>query len=377
MAAMVEDSSTQRIRRLTPLAAVLALIEERVGAVQPGRCALPQALGCTLAQDVAVALLPPAPIAMRDGFAVEAAAIADASSYAPVPFAAMPRRIDVGETLPEGTDTVLPLDAVTLRGDRAEAIAAAAPGDGVLLAGGDAAAGMPLRRAGQRLRAIDLAVMAAAGISEAMVRAPRVCLACGSAAKTAPIEAALTFLARAGWSAGAEMLDSSRTVSHLEAALTSDRHDAIIVVGGTGSGTHDAAVQALAHLGRVELHGIAVSPGETAAFGFVGARPVLLVPGRLDAALAIWLLVGRHLIGRLAAAVIKETPAMLPLKRKVTSSIGLTELVPVAVDGGMAAPLAANYLSFQTLTRSDGYIVIAADSEGFAAGTPVAVWQWP
>jgi molybdopterin biosynthesis enzyme len=40
-------------------------------------------------------------------------------------------------------------------------------------------------------------------------------------------------------------------------------------------------VKTLARLGQVEAHGIAVSPGETAAFGFAGARPVLLIPGRL------------------------------------------------------------------------------------------------
>ena len=37
---------------------------------------------------------------------------------------------------------------------------------------------------------------------------------------------------------------------------------------------------------------MALSPGETAAFGFVGERPVLLIPGRLDAALAVWLMSG-------------------------------------------------------------------------------------
>ena len=94
--------------------------------------------------------LPPHPIALRDGFAVEAAAIADASPYAPLPFASPPRRIDAGEPLPAGTDAVAPLDAVMLRGDRAEAIAAVAPGEGVLPAGGDATPRTPLRRAGER-----------------------------------------------------------------------------------------------------------------------------------------------------------------------------------------------------------------------------------
>ena len=88
--------------------------------------------------------------------------------------------------------------------------------------------------------------------------------------------------------------------------LTDAHSGAVIAVSGTGSGRRDAAVQTLARLGRVEAHGIAVSPGETAAFGFVGTRAVLLVPGRLDMALALWLLIGRHLIAKLAGGGITE-----------------------------------------------------------------------
>jgi molybdopterin molybdotransferase len=322
-------------------------------------------------------VLPSSPVALRDGFAVEAVTIADANSYMPVPLEAVTRRVDVGDPLPDGTDAVLPIDAVVLRGSRSEAVAPITAGEGVLAAGGDSAARIPLRRVGGRLRSIDLAVLSAADITTAMFRAPRVCLARGGPTKTAPIDAALAFLARALWSAGAEPLDQSRSLAHLEAALTDDHTDAVIAVGGTGSGRHDTAVQTLARLGRVEVHGIALSPGETAALGFVDTRPVLLVPGRLDAALAIWLLIGRPLIAKLAGGRVEDAPAMLPLKRKVTSTIGLTELIPVSCAGGMAEPLASGYLSFAALARSDGWIVVPADSEGYAAGTSVAVKPWP
>ena len=374
---MVEDSSIQRIARLTPLGAVLRLIEAKVTPVKPGRCAVAHALGCTLAEDAIAPPLPAVPIALRDGFAIAAAAITDANAYAPTPFDAAFARINAGEPLPRGADAVLPLDAVTFHGDRAAAVGAVPPGDGVLAAGGDVAARMPLIRAGQRLRAVDLAVMMAAGIADGTMRAPRLCLACGGAAKSAPIEAALVFLFRAGWSAGAEMFDSSRKPAWLEGALTDGHADAVIAVGGTGRGRHDVAVRTLAKHGRVEVHGIAVAPGETAAFGFVGERPVLLAPGRLDATLAIWLLIGRHLLARLAGGSVEDAQVTLPLKRKVTSTIGLTELIPVACAGGMAEPLASGYLSLTSLIGSDGWIVVPAESEGFAEGSRVAVTPWP
>lgn len=371
-----QTSSPQRIARLTPLSAVIAMVERHIGAIPPRPCSLEHALGCALAEDAVAPLLPPAPIALRDGYAVEAAAIADASSYAPVPLAAVPQRVDVGEALPTGTDTVLPLDAVVVRATGAEAIAAVPAGDGALAAGGDAAASAPLRRAGERMHAVSRAAMTAAGITEATFRRPRVGLACGSAVKTAPIEAALALLARAVIAAGGEVL-GARDASGLEAALTGGDADAVIAVGGTGSGRRDYAVQTLARLGRVEAHGIALVPGETAAFGFIGARPVLLVPGRLDATLAVWLLLGRPIVARLCGGSVDDFFAMLPLKRKVTSTIGVAELIPVHCSGGMAEPLGSGYLSLAALARSDGWIVVPPESEGFAARTPVAVGPWP
>ena len=104
---------------------------------------------------------------------------------------------------------------------------------------------------------------------------------------------------------------------------------------------------------------------------------MLLVPGRLDAALAAWLLIGRHLVAKLAGGLVEDTPMILPLRRKVTSTIGMTEIIPVSCSGGMAEPLGSGYLSLTALSRSDGWILVPAESEGFAAGSEVAVNQWP
>jgi molybdopterin molybdotransferase len=138
-------------------------------------------------------------------------------------------------------------------------------------------------------------------------------------------------------------------------------------------------VQTLAREGQIAVHGIALTPGETAAFGFVGLRPVLMLPGRLDAALAVWLLVGRRILERLAATTYKESePAeTLALARKVTSTVGFAEVVPVRRNAGTAEPLATKYLPISSLARSDGWILVPADSEGYSAGSAVQVRPWP
>ncbi len=299
---MTVDSSSQRIARLTPLGTVLALIESRIAAVPPQTIGVATARRLTLAEDVAASPQPAQAIALRDGFAVDAGAIGDAGPYTPVPLTLTARRIDAGDPMPDGTDAVLPLDAVVLRGKSAEATTTAVPGEGVLLAGGDAVPQTPLRRAGQRVRLVDVAVIAAARVEAAAVREPSIGVALGGVGGTAVIDAALSMLVQLIFNAGGNVPNNPIA---LAAALADEKADAIMAVGGTGSGRRDGAVQELARLGQVEAHGIAICPGETAAFGFIGQRPVLLLPGRIDAVLAVWLLLGRHIVPSSPAAKLR------------------------------------------------------------------------
>ena len=368
-----QHSGIQRISRLTPLRAILALIESRVSPVKARKCATAAAAGFTLADDVVTAERPTSSIALSDGFAVDAAAVADAGPYAPALLPALPQWIEAGQSLPIGTDAVAPLDAITQRGERVEVIVPVLAGQGILPAGGDAAAQTVLRRAGERMRDIDCAVAAAVGFAELNVREPRIWIARGRAATTPLIDAGLAMLARFVGKSGATIHGE---LTDLHEALARDEADAVIALGGTGGGRDDESVRTLARLGRVEAHGVAVAPGETAAFGFAGERPVLLMPGRIDAALALWLLIGRRLVAKLAGGGVADTPTVMPLKRKATSTIGMTELIPVSCADGMAEPLGSGYLPFTALARSDGWIVVPADSEGFAAGAEVAVTLW-
>jgi molybdopterin biosynthesis enzyme len=371
---MTLDSTTQRITRLTPLRTILSLIDARLSPVAAQVSSLQAARDFTLAEDVAGPICPPFTVALRDGYPVDSAAVADAGPYVPVALPLTTRRIDLGETLPSGTDAVLPADAVVLRGQRIEAVAPILAGEGALPAGSDATPQRPLRCAGERARPLDVAVMRAAGIRDVTIRLPKIHVVWGGEARSRVIEAALASIMRVVGEAGAIVIGKSIT---LESALDDPETDAVIAVGGTGGGRHDAAVHTLARHGNIEAHGIAISPGETAALGFADTKPVLLIPGRLDAAFALWLLVGRYLVAKLAGGKVEDMPALVPLKRKVSSSISLVELIPVSCAGGVAEPLASGYLSLESLSRSDGWITVPAESEGFAAGTPVAVRPWP
>jgi molybdopterin biosynthesis enzyme len=168
-----------------------------------------------------------------------------------------------------------------------------------------------------------------------------------------------------------------RNGAGLEEVLRTDDCDAIVIAGGSGAGARDASVATLARLGEVAVHGIGLTPGETAAVGGVNGRPVLIVPGRIDGALASWLLLGRRMLARLAGNDEPERVAKAALSRKITSTVGLAELVPVRHDGAGAEPLATRHLPLWALARANGWLLVPPDSEGYPAGAEVAIHTWP
>jgi molybdopterin biosynthesis enzyme len=373
---VAEYEPLQRIVRLTPLAAVRARIAAEVAPVPARTTELGAARGLVLAADVILQRDRPVVLtALRDGYAVAAELTADAGPFAPAPLPAPPPPVALGDALPAGTDAVAPIEAIVTRDGRAEAIVAVTAGDGVLQAGGDGRARDVLRRAGGRLRASDIAALAGLGLDAAEVRAPRVRVVSDSARNDRIIDACIALVTRAAKAAGSVPVTSG--AGDLEAALRDEKGDAVIAVGGTGSGPRDKSAVTLARIGKVSAHGIAISPGETTAFGFVGTRPVLLVPGRVDAALAVWLLVGAPLLARLADATADDSSETVTLARKVTSTLGLVEVVPVRVNDGKAEPMAFGYWPHAAVAQADGWISVGAESEGFPAGTEVAVRAMP
>jgi molybdopterin biosynthesis enzyme len=375
---VTQPDEPQRIARLTPVADLIARIDALVAPVEPGPLEIARA-GHVLACDVMLGPHPRAPLALRDGWAVRADLTSDASSYAPAPLPAA-TRIDVGQYMPAGADAVAPLDVVVTRAGRTEITAPVAPGEGVLPAGGDGDRRVPWLQQGRQLTPLQTAVLAAVGAGDQTlyVREPQVRLARSRADRDAVIDAAIKLIAGEISAVGGDVLDAhSDADAPLATALADADADAIIAIGGTGSGTDDRSVHTLARVGRLEVHGIALAPGETAAFGFVGSRPVLLLPGRLDAALAVWLVIGRHLLARLSGSAEPELVTKAKLDRKVSSPLGLTEVVPVRLRDGAAEPIASGYVPLSALAQADGWLLVPPDSEGFPPGAEVVIRACP
>jgi molybdopterin biosynthesis enzyme len=222
------------------------------------------------------------------------------------------------------------------------------------------------------LRRIDVALLTALGVERVLVRQPRVRVVQASTGDI--VRGAATLIASAVASeSGIAVTDDTA----LETALNDATADMVVAIGGTGSGRNDESVRTLARVGSVQFHGIGITPGETTALGFVGTRPVLLLPGRIDAALAGWLTVGRRMLARRAFRLIEEQPFAAELARKIASPLGLAEVIAVRRRLGKVESVAQGYLSMQALAHAEGWILVPADSEGYAPGARVVVRPWP
>lgn len=367
------QGTKQTITNLTPLADVFTTLKESANPVAARDIAIDDAMGKVLAADIKTASRPARAVALTDGWAVSAADVADASSYASIMLGKNSVCLETGDDMPPGTDAVLPSDAVVVHGASVEAVASVASGDGVLAAGGDVEARKTLCLAGQRLRAMDVAVLTALDIANVSARVPRISIA--AARGDSRLAPAVQFTAR-DCAAGGAIAQFSGGATLEEILDTSDA-DAVVIVGGTGSGGRDDSVVALAQAGRVVCHGIGINPGQSAALGIARDRLVLIVPGRLDAAMAAWLLIGRRLLDRLSGSTSEPTVSRCRLTRKVTSTIGVCDFVLVQETKDEAMPLGGRYLPLSALARSTGYIIVPPDSEGYAAGSEVAIHHWP
>lgn len=366
----------QRVSQLAPLAEILAYLDEAVTPVVPVNIEPFLAVGTTLVSDVIAADdWPLQAIATRDGWAVLSDHVLDASAYTPVLLDSSARWIEVGEPLPSQADAVLRGDDVTQTRAGPEASAPVTAGEGVAGAGAEIAKGLLLRRAGQRLRACDAAVLVSCGMNSVAVRRPTVGIVSTSVPAFAATDSVSPLVLRVVEEAGgaAEVVRST----HIEEALRNERMDAVFAIGGTGAGRRDTSVDTLARIGKLVWHGLGIAPGESAALGVVQGRPVLLLPGRFDAALAALLIVGTALLDRLTGRRKAGSGQQAKLTRKVTSTIGLAEVMLLRRVPDGVEPLATGGLTLQALAQADGWGIVLPESEGLPAGSTVEVNPLP
>jgi molybdopterin molybdotransferase len=245
-----------------------------------------------------------------DGFAIRAA---DVPGVLPIVFriaagrpaeraleAGEAMEISTGGTVPEGADSVVPIEVVVENDNRVEVPNAVTPGAHIRPIGGDVRAGDALLATGTVLGAAQIGALAAAGIAEVLCsRRPRVVVLSTGTELRAPGEALGpgqiyesngAMLAAAFEAAGA-LVDRIGPVvddeeEHRRALEWGLEADVLVSSGGVSVGPHDLVRRILGELGAVEdFWGVAVRPGKPLAFATCGATLVFGLPGNPVSAL--------------------------------------------------------------------------------------------
>jgi molybdopterin molybdotransferase len=367
------------------------------------------AAGRVLSADVASHVeVPSFRRAMMDGFAVQAEDTSGAAAYNRLRLivigTSLPGqqsthevgrgaavRIMTGAMVPFGADAVLPAEKVETDGKHVLALDAVPPGKHIGEPGEDIEQGSTVLRQGRVLRPQDLGVLSSIGVAEVNVyRRPKTRIVVTGnellPPGTVPVDCQITdanspmlraLIGRDGGDSLHPGIVPDEPASILEALQ--DDADVIVVSGGSSVGQEDYAPRLLAEHGELAIHGIAMRPSSPAGMGRMQHRLVFLLPGNPVSCLCAYdFFAGRAI--RALGGRSRDWPyrsQLLPLKRKLVSVVGRVDYARVRVENNEIEPLAISGASvLSSTTRADGFVILPADSEGYAAGTAVRMFSY-
>ena len=235
-------------------------------------------------------------------------------------------RIFTGAPLPPGADTVVAQEDCRVEGSGVW-LPAAKQGAHVRQRGEELTNGSLLLSAGQRLRPQEIGLLASMGFAQVAVYRPlRVGLLSsgdelrepGEVLQPGQIYNANRFtLGAVLRSLGMQVHDYEVMADDLAASrdalsLAASEWDMLLTSGGVSVGEEDHLKQAIRELGELHLWRLAIQPGKPLAFGEVGGKPWLGLPGNPAAALITALIVARPFLLR-AQGRVEVLPKALPL----------------------------------------------------------------
>ena len=290
--------------------------------------ALAQAVGHIAAEDVrAHAAVPTRAQALRDGYEMPSQVIAGASSYAPMLLESAPRFVAAGDALSPDCDCVVEASGLDLDGPLPQALVESFPGENIRRMGEDFATGAVILRAGEVISSQRAVLLSVAGVTQVNVRLPVVALR----GEPSPL---LVYL-----------------------------RDQIARMGVALDGKPDLIVDLGA---KPAAQRLALEPGADIALGDEQSVPVLHVPPRMDQVFAT-------LHGFLCPALgLHLAATRLPLAQKIASRVGIDEIALLEAREGQFHLRALGDLPLQSLASATHVSLIAALSEGHAAGEMIS-----
>jgi molybdopterin molybdotransferase len=391
----------------------LSRLLEPLTALPPEQISLVDGLGRVLAEDVAARRTqPPFAVSAMDGYAVRAEDLAhipvELRIVAEVPAGAgfgghvgagEAARIFTGAPLPAGTDTIVIQEDTERDGDRVRVLEGAPRGRYVRREGLDFAAGDELLRAGRRLTARDIGLLAAMNRPWLSVhRRPRIgILSTGDeivmpgdpigphqivSSNSLSLAAFVTACGGVPVSAG-NAPDDPEALRRIAAATSGV--DLLVTTGGVSVGEHDLVREALAADGfELDFWQIAMRPGKPLMVGRYRGTPMVGLPGNPVSTLVCSLLFLKPALDRLGGAAAEtEPPATARLGTALPKNDRrqdyLRSRLVQAADGGLEAiPFEVQDSSMmRTLAAADCLVVRPPHAPAVVAGTVVPIVRFP
>ena len=291
---------------------------------------LQDGLGRTLGEDIISTVdVPPYDNSAMDGYAVFSSDLAKPPVRLPVtgriaaghPLQREARpgetiRIFTGAPLPLGPDSIVMQEKVTLDGDFAIFSETVKPGANRRLRGENIKSGATILQKGQLLRAQEIGLAAAVGISKLKVYKPlRVAVfSTGDEIVDCTIkklqpgciyDANRPLMISLLQGLGCEVSDLG--ILHDDPNVISDalkkastNHDLLITSGGVSVGEEDHVINIIKNLGAVHFWRLAVKPGKPVAFGTINDTAFIGLPGNPVSAIVTLMMVARPMILRMA-----------------------------------------------------------------------------
>jgi molybdopterin molybdotransferase len=389
----------------TPVDAVTALIRSRVRPLTPEAVSL-DAAGRVLAQEVVAAYpVPHFDRALFDGYAVRAVETHSLPSTFRVLGEALPGRpsaravgtgeavrIMTGSPMPAGADAVIPFEKTSESAGQVTVRESIATGRNVGRIGEDVAAGQWVLPKGRVLRPQDLGLLSSIGVGTVnVIRQPRVLILVtgdeilppGSRPEGFQIVDSNSVVLRALATRDGGLVLPRRHVPDrpelIREVMSSSDWDVLLVSGGTSVGREDHAPKLVAELGELPVHGIAIRPAGPTGVGFIGGRPVFLLPGNPVACLCAYDLFAGQAV-RLLGGRSPELPyrqVECPVAAAILSAVGRTEYVRVTDSPEGVKPVATRGASILSSTVvADGFVLVPPEKEGVAPGETVRLYRY-
>jgi molybdopterin molybdotransferase len=224
-----------------------------------------------------------------------------------------------------------------------------------------------------------------AGLSGvSVVRRPRVRILITKPSKTGAPEDSNSWMIRVAVERDGGVIGECVAVERdqmaIQAALVESDANIALVIGGTGRGSDDYSAAALASVGELVIHGVALRPGETTGLGTVNGVPVVLLPGAPASCLWAYELFAGRAIRRLGgrAAELPYRSREMIAARKIVSSLGMTEICPVRFRADDAVEPLPSFAETGLIAaaRADGFVIVPQGSEGYPQGARMTVYLY-